>query len=80
MTLAVEDKNQKLFDVVAFADVANEQIVDEVLVTADSWVTASQFRQQLDNFNVHLQLTIFCVKAQDQFFVACLYLVELLTL
>ena len=53
MTLAVEDKNQKLFDVVAFADVANEQIVDEVLVTADSWVTASQFRQQLDNFNVH---------------------------
>ena len=54
MTLAVEDKNQKLFDVVAFADVANEQIVDEVLVTADSWVTASQFRQQLDNFNVHL--------------------------
>ena len=40
MTLAVEDKNQKLFDVLAFAVVDNEQIVDEVLVTAsfgNSW-------------------------------------------
>ena len=36
MTLAVEDKNYKLFDVVAFADVDSEQIVDEMLVTADS--------------------------------------------
>ena len=74
MTLAVEDKNQKLFDVLAFAVVDNEQIVDEVLVTAsfgNSLTTAFQCLPTVCN--------IF-VKAQDQLFVACLYLVEVLSL
>ena len=45
MTLAVEDANTKLVDVVAFADVD----IDERTVTADSLAIAFQVRQELDN-------------------------------
>ena len=45
MTLAVEDANTKLVDVVAFADVE----IDERTVTADSLAIAFQVRQELDN-------------------------------
>ena len=45
MTLAVEDANTKLVDVVAFADVD----IDDRMVTADSLAIAFQIRQELDN-------------------------------
>ena len=45
MTLAVEDVNTKLVDVVAFADVD----IDVRTVTADSLAIAFQVRQKLDN-------------------------------
>ena len=45
MTLAVEDANTKLVDVVAFADVD----IDDKTVTADSLAIAFQVRQELDN-------------------------------
>ena len=40
MTLAVEDVNLKLIDLVAFADADNEKRVDDWLVTAGSLATA----------------------------------------
>ena len=54
MTLAVEDANTKLVDVVAFADVD----IDDRMVTADSLAIAFQVRQL---FNIYLQFPIlFC--------------------
>ena len=51
MTLAVEDANPKLVDVVAFAD------VDDRLVTADSLALIAVFRfvnNLTTPFNIHL--------------------------
>ena len=45
MTLAVEDANTKLVDVVAFVGVD----IDDRMVTADSLAIAFQVRQELDN-------------------------------
>ena len=45
MTLAVEDANTKLLDLVTFADVD----IDDRMVTADSLAIAFQVRQELDN-------------------------------
>ena len=49
VTLAVEDSNTKLVDVVAFAGVDTKESVDDRLVTAECLAIASQVRQQLDN-------------------------------
>ena len=46
MTLAVEDANSKLVDVVDFAVADIEESVDDKLVRADSLATASHVRQQ----------------------------------
>ena len=59
MTLAVEDVNLKLIDLVAFADADNEKRVDDWLVTAGSLATAWQ-----KLFNVYLQNPIFFIRTQ----------------
>ena len=48
MIMAVKDAHLKLVDVVAFANVDIEENVTNQLVTAGSFVTASQVRQQLE--------------------------------
>ena len=48
MIMAVKDAHLKLVDVVAFANVDIEENVTNQLVTAGSFVTDSQVRQQLE--------------------------------
>ena len=64
MTLAVEDSNSKLVNVVDVACVDIDESVEDRLLTADSIATARQVTatagQQL--FNIFLQFPIFFVK------------------
>ena len=64
VTLAVEDSNSKLVDVVGVACVDIEASVQDRLLTADSFAIARQVTatagQQL--FNIFLQFPIFFVK------------------
>ena len=72
MTLAVENANTKLLDVVAFADVD----IDDRMVTADSLAIAFQIRQELDNsFSIftHSFQYFFCQNL-GLAFVDCFYL------
>ena len=61
MTLAVEDANSKLIDVVTFAHADIEESVDYRSVRADSLATASHVRQQLSN-SFFLHFLIYFVK------------------
>ena len=61
MTTTVKDVHLKLVDVAAFANVDIEENITNQLVTAGSFVTACQVRQQLEQHisNVYLQFAIF---------------------
>ena len=59
MTLAVEDANSKLFDVVTFADVDIEESVDDQLVIDDSFATALQWLVRFLMFNYTSQFVLF---------------------
>ena len=62
MTLAVEDANSKLFDVVTFADVDIEESVDDQLVIDDSFATALQWLVRFLMFNYTSQFVFFFIK------------------
>ena len=49
VTLAVEDANSKLVNIVTFADADIQESVDSMLVAANSLATACHVRKQLDN-------------------------------
>ena len=68
MTLAVENANSKLVDVVLFADVDIQDRVVDWLVTSGSLALANQVRQQLDDGFSSLSYSLHYFSSNPRFF------------
>ena len=71
MTLAVENANSKLVDVVLFADVDIQDRVDDRLVTSGSLALANQVRQQLDDGFSSFRYSLHYFSSNPRFFLFC---------